>query len=135
MLREIYTFNDDGTGSFSYSILGNIVTGVQTRRGVVVPIGPFEMNYGDAGLRRGTEVQFGMNLQGAVTIEETRNIAWEWVPTAPDQEPESFTWEHTDDLLKVSFTAVEHEVSFNIENSENGFILVFQQDIILYKDQ
>jgi len=138
MNREIYTFASDGTGTYISNLFGYHARGEITRNGMISNFGTsiqFTLNStGDQG-PPGTEVYFGTNFRGAPTLEEARNAAWEWVANESGQEPYTFNWKLTDDLVEISFIGFEYEITFNLVNSENGFALINEPDIIFYKEQ
>jgi len=107
MNRWVYTFAHDGTGTFSYDVFGNLMTGTI--------------------VETGEEVQFGSSLQITDTLEEARNTVWEWVSMLQDQEPQKFTWEFFDDSLELFWSEYDFKRTLHIEITEDG-IMMFQQE-------
>ena len=59
------------------------------------------------------------------TIEEARSSKWGWT-TYDFLDPEDFTWELLDDLLKVNLLEYNFEQTLNFEMKESGFVMHIQ---------
>ena len=120
MNRSIFTFAQDGTGTQMSEIFGSIKIGLGTETGVQVPFGNFLVPLYGVETEIGAEVQLGLDLQFAETLEEARNTVWEWV--AVTAAPDSFTWEFLDDSIRLSFQ--ETSRTLIIENEGNEPVLM-----------
>jgi len=141
MIRSIFTFSADGTGSHLYQIYGTTAIGEVVEVGadgtakfVIRAEGGFSRTFEVEleGVEVGSEVFFGTDYQSSAALEGARNTVWEWVTAGLEREPLPFTWELVDDLVELTFS--DYDQILSIEFAEIEFVLVQEDDIILYRE-
>jgi len=144
MQRFIYTFFNNGTGTYKSSIWGYNAIGLVENTGAdgvtivkLLSNTSLEMRFGvtlqDEDLSNVLVLALGIDLQLVETLEEARSTTWEWVTDGLYQEPVSFTWEFSDDLIMLYFP--DFEMTLDIAIIENEFILKQREpDILLIKE-
>jgi len=71
-------------------------------------------------------LEYNVPLNITSTLSEARNTnKWDWVSYDFD-EPDGFTWELIDDLVKISFLEFDFQQTVHIEINENEFTLQIQ---------
>jgi len=140
MVRSVFTFAADGTGTHIYQIFGSTIYGEVTEisadgiaRFTISTEGGMTLSFGAEipGAEVGSLLPYGTDNQDSATLEGARNKTWDWVPAGLSMEPTPFTWEFDGDSVRLYFS--DYEETLLIELAEIEFVLLQEPDITLYK--